>query len=65
MADNFLPSVRDQRSLLLPAWEDWLLEGICPGSNIGLCNRFGDAFIRYPRPIIFDLPLSDGRESRK
>jgi hypothetical protein len=38
----------------------------CPtGSNIGLCNRFGDAFIRYPRPIIFDLPLSDGRESRK
>ena len=33
MADNFLPSVRDQRSLLLPAWEDWLLEGICPGSS--------------------------------
>ena len=33
MVDNFLPSVRDQRSLLLPAWGDWLLEGICPGSS--------------------------------
>jgi hypothetical protein len=33
MVDNFLPSVRDQRSLLLPAWEDWLLEGIWPGSS--------------------------------
>ena len=27
MGDNFLPSVHDQRSLLLPAWQDWLLEG--------------------------------------
>jgi len=27
MGDNFLPCVHDQRSLLLPAWEDWLPEG--------------------------------------
>jgi hypothetical protein len=33
MVDNFLPSVRDQRSLLLPAWEGWLLEGIWTGSS--------------------------------
>lgn len=33
MGDNFLPSVRDQRYLLLPAWEDWLLEGIWLGSS--------------------------------
>jgi hypothetical protein len=33
MVDNFPPSVRDQRSLLLPACEDWLLEGIWPGSS--------------------------------
>lgn len=35
----------------------------CPtDSNIGLSNRFGDAFIPLPRPIIFDLPMSDGRQ---
>jgi hypothetical protein len=33
MVDNFPPSVRDQWSLLLSAWEDWLLEGIWPGSS--------------------------------
>jgi len=25
--DNFLPCARDQRSLLPPAWQDWLPEG--------------------------------------
>jgi hypothetical protein len=27
MSDNFPPCVRDQRSLLLPAWQGWLPEG--------------------------------------
>jgi len=27
MGDNFLPCARDQRSLLPPAWQDWLPEG--------------------------------------
>jgi hypothetical protein len=27
MGDNVLPSAHDQRSLLLPAWQDWLPEG--------------------------------------
>jgi hypothetical protein len=33
MGDNFLSCVRDQRSLLLPAWQDWLPEGGWPGSS--------------------------------
>ena len=27
MGGNFLPCSRDQRSLLPPAWQDWLPEG--------------------------------------
>jgi hypothetical protein len=27
MGDNFPLCVRDQRYLLLPAWQNWLLEG--------------------------------------
>jgi hypothetical protein len=35
----------------------------CPtGSNIDLHNRLGEVFMPYPRPTIFDLPVSDGRQ---
>jgi hypothetical protein len=33
MGDNFLPCAYDRRPLLLPAWQDWLLEGIWRGSS--------------------------------
>jgi hypothetical protein len=33
------------------------------GSNIGLSHRLGDASLPYP--TIFDMPVSDGRQSRK
>jgi hypothetical protein len=32
MGDNFLLCVRDQRYLLLLAWQNWLRKGIWPGS---------------------------------
>ena len=57
---NFLPCVLDQRSLLPPAWQDWLPRGgsglvhpRCGGPEgsttnaFRVFNRFGDAFIPY------------------
>ena len=86
MGDNILPCARDQRSLLPPAWQDWVPEGDlswfivdavaqrgvrqmnfgCPtGSNeYRFEQQLGNAFIPYPRPANFDLPVSDGRQSK-
>ena len=81
MGDNVLPCARHQRSLLPPAWQDWVPEGDlawfildavaqrgvqrmnfgCPtGSNIGLSNRLGNAFIPYRAQPTLTCPCQMG-----
>lgn len=64
MCDNFPLRVRDQRYLLLPAWQNWLLEGNLAWFTLDAVAQRGAQRMNFWSPTGSNIGLTSGSELR-